>query len=140
MKVNSFFSDLQPRLRPPMLGVRRGRHAARHESRLAGGADQADRAARDRRATAAAQHTEGVVVLNEARAPTRNVVFWRDILTLNFLAFQHRERFLHPRLPWPRAELLQRGLDGRIFSVWRRGKKLTTFSRFFCPEMGGLVW
>ena len=102
-----------------MLGVRRGRHAARHEPRLAGGADQADRAARDRCASAAAQHAEGVVVLNEARVPTRNVDFWRDIFNLNFLIFQHRERFLHPRLPWPRAELLQRGLDGRIFSVGR---------------------
>lgn len=64
-----FLSDqLQPRCWPPMLGVRRGRHAARHEPRVAGGADQADGAARDRRSAAAAQHAKGVVVLNEACA------------------------------------------------------------------------
>ena len=51
-----------------MLGLRRGRHATRHESRVAGGADKADGAARDRRPGAAAQQPQDVVVFDEVRA------------------------------------------------------------------------
>ena len=60
---------------PPMLGLRRGRHAARHEPRVAAGADQADGAARDRRPGAAAQQPQDVVVLVEVIATAGKSIF-----------------------------------------------------------------
>ena len=59
-------SSDEPRVWPSMLGLRRGRHAARHEPRLERAADQADRATRNRRASIAAEHAQGVVVYHKA--------------------------------------------------------------------------